>query len=117
MPLKCGAFFVYWYYKGDVLTNSGLVIINNMLGEFIEKEAIDISRIVPADQNHSEELRDKLNAAQRLGNEFKSKADITFNTKEGPKTVSTTVWSVTEKYIQLKSGIHLPLSSLIDIDF
>ncbi|ATP56984.1 hypothetical protein CPT03_11065 [Pedobacter ginsengisoli] len=88
-----------------------------MLGELIEKESIDISKIVPADQNHTEELRDKLNSAQRLGNEFKSKADITFNTTEGPKTVNTTVWSVTEKYIQLKRGVHIPLSSLIDIDF
>lgn len=88
-----------------------------MLGELIEKESIDISKIVSADQNHTEELRDKLNSAQRLGNEFKSKADITFNTTEGPKTVNTTVWSVTERYLQLKSGVHIPLSSLIDIDF
>lgn len=88
-----------------------------MLGELIEKESIDISKIKPADQNHTEELRGKLNSAQRLGNEFKSKADITFDTSEGPKTVSTTVWSVTENYIQLKGGIHIPLKSLIDIDF
>ncbi|MES2455724.1 MAG: hypothetical protein V4594_09300 [Bacteroidota bacterium] len=88
-----------------------------MLGELIQKEAIEVNKIVPADQNHTEELRSKLNSAQRLGNEFKSKADITFNTKEGPKTVNTTVWSVTEKYVQLKNGIHIPLNSLIDIDF
>lgn len=88
-----------------------------MLGELITKESIDLTKIVPADQNHTEELRSKLNSAQRLGNEFKSKADITFNTKEGPKTVNTTVWSVTEKYLQLKSGVHIPLNSLIDIDF
>lgn len=88
-----------------------------MLGELIQKESIEVNKIVPADQNHTEELRSKLNSAQRLGNEFKSKADITFNTKEGPKTVNTTVWSVTEKYIQLKNGIHIPLNSLIDIDF
>ncbi|MHA4895274.1 hypothetical protein ACXZ1K_11015 [Pedobacter sp. PWIIR3] len=88
-----------------------------MLGELIAKESIEISKIIPAEQNHTEELRSKLNSAQRLGNEFKSKADITFNTKDGPKTVNTTVWSVTEKYVQLKSGVHIPLSSLIDIDF
>jgi len=88
-----------------------------MLGELIAKESIELSQIIPADQNHTEELRSKLNSAQRLGNEFKAKADITFNTKEGPKTVSTTVWSVTEKYLQLKSGVHIPLSSLIDIDY
>jgi len=88
-----------------------------MLGELIEKESIEINRIIPAEQNHTEELRNKLNSAQRLGNEFKSKADITFNTNEGAKTVTTTVWSVTEKYLQLKNGIHIPLNSLIDIDF
>jgi hypothetical protein len=88
-----------------------------MLGELIQKESIEVNKIIPADQNHTEELRGKLNSAQRLGNEFKSKADITFNTIEGPKTVNTTVWSVTEKYVQLKNGIHIPLNSLIDIDF
>ena len=88
-----------------------------MLGESIQKESIEVSKIIPADQNHTEELRNKLNSAQRLGNEFKSKADITFNTNEGAKTVNTTVWSVTEKYLQLKNGIHIPLNSLIDIDF
>ena len=88
-----------------------------MLGELIEKESILASEIIPAAQNHTEELRGKLHSAQRLGNEFKSKADITFNTIKGPKTVNTTVWSVTESYIQLKNGIHIPLNSLIDIDF
>jgi hypothetical protein len=88
-----------------------------MLGESIQKESIEVNKIIPADQNHTEELRNKLNSAQRLGNEFKSKADITFNTNEGAKTVNTTVWSVTEKYLQLKNGIHIPLNSLIDIDF
>jgi hypothetical protein len=89
----------------------------HMLGELIEKESIEINKIIPAEQNHTEELRNKLNSAQRLGNEFKSKADITFNTNEGAKTVTTTVWSVTENYLQLKNGIHIPLNSLIDIDF
>lgn len=88
-----------------------------MIGELIEKEAIDLSQIIPAEENHTEELRDKLNSAQRLGNEFKAKADISFNTREGAKTVSTTVWSVTEKYIQLKNGIHIPLNSLLDISY
>jgi hypothetical protein len=88
-----------------------------MLGELIQKESIEVNKIIPADQNHTEELRGKLKSALRLGNEFKSKADITFNTKDGPKTVSTTVWAVTEKYLQLKNGILIPTSSLIDIDF
>lgn len=88
-----------------------------MTFELIEKEHIANLKIVHAPEDHSEELRQKLAAAQRLGNEFKSKAEITFNTSDGPKRVETTVWSVTEKYIQLKSNVHIPLNSLIEIDF
>ena len=85
--------------------------------ELIEKEAIDVAKIIPAASMLSAELTEKLASAPRLGNEFKSKATITFNTTEGPKKVSTTVWSVTEKYIQLKNSVHIPIKSIIDIQF
>lgn len=86
-------------------------------GELIDKEQIDSTKIVPAQVQDYADLTSKLKSVQRLGNEFKSKANITFNTTEGPKTVATTVWSVTEKYIQLKHGILIPLNSIIDIDY
>lgn len=85
--------------------------------EIVEKEHISYLNIISANEDHSQNLKTKLDEAQRLGNEFKSKAVITFNTTIGPKRVDTTVWSVTEKYIQLKNNIHIPLKSLIDIDF
>lgn len=85
--------------------------------EIIEKEQIGYLNIINSKEDHTVELKTKLDEAQRLGNEFKSKAIITFNTTIGPKRVDTTVWSVTEKYIQLKNNIHIPLKSLIDIDF
>ncbi|WP_443939607.1 hypothetical protein [Pedobacter sp. MW01-1-1] len=85
--------------------------------ELIEKEHLDYVNIINAKEDHSEELKTKLIEAQRLGNEFKAKATITFNTTIGPKKVYTTVWAVTEKYIQLKNNIHIPTKSLIDIDF
>lgn len=85
--------------------------------EIVEKEHISYLNIINANEDHSQILKTKLDEAQRLGNEFKSKAVITFNTTIGPKRVDTTVWSVTEKYIQLKNNIHIPLKSLIDIDF
>lgn len=84
--------------------------------ELIEKEAIDVTKIIKAETDLSGELTDRLASAPRLGNEFKSKATITFNTTDGPKKVVTTVWSVTEKYIQLKNNIHIPIKSLIDIE-
>ena len=85
--------------------------------ETVEKEQIGYLNIINAKEDNSESLQKKLDEAQRLGNEFKSKAVITFNTTIGPKRVDTTVWAVTEKYIQLKNNIHIPLKSLIDIDF
>lgn len=86
-----------------------------MTSELIEKETIDVTKIIPADKQVSEELIQKLFAAQRLGNEFKGKVTIEFNTTYGPKRVSTTVWSATERYIQLKGNVHIPVKSIIDI--
>ncbi len=88
-----------------------------MIGELIEKEDIDEKDFLPADVQLSEEMLTKLSSVQRLGNEFKSKADIAFNTKHGVKKVSTTVWSVTENYLQLKNNVHVPIRSIVDIDF
>lgn len=88
-----------------------------MIGELIEKEEINTYDFLPADIQLSEEKLAKLSHAQRLGNEFKSKAYIAFNTKHGIKKVSTTVWSVTEKYLQLKNNVHVPIKSVVDIDF
>lgn len=88
-----------------------------MIGELIEKEEIDVQDFIAADVVLSDELMRKLTSAQRLGNEFKAKASIAFNTKHGVKRVSTTVWSVTEKYLQLKNNVHVPINSIVDIDF
>jgi len=88
-----------------------------MIGELIEKEEINVYEFLPADTPPSEDILAKLASAQRLGNEFKSKANIAFNTKHGIKKVSTTVWSVTEKYLQLKNNVHIPIKSIVDIDF
>lgn len=88
-----------------------------MNAELIEKENIEVDQIIAADELLSEELLNKLAHTSRLGNEFKGKVTLTFNTKEGAKKVSTTVWAVTEKFIQLKNNIHIPIKSIIDIDF
>ena len=90
---------------------------NQVITELIEKENLYQYKVVDAPVNHSEELQSKLKNALRLGNEFKSKTNITFMTEEGPKRIETTVWSLTEKYLQIKGGILLPLSSLIAIDY
>jgi hypothetical protein len=88
-----------------------------MTAELIEKELIDVTKIIPSVTNLSEELINRLASSPRLGNEFKAKATITFNTKDGAKKVYTTVWAVTEKYIQLKNNIHIPIKCVIEIEF
>ena len=88
-----------------------------MIGRIIEKEDIVNHKILAAEINRSEELRSKLGDAQRLGNEFKSKATIVFNSIDGPLRVETTVWSVTDKYVQIKSGVLIPLAAIIQVEF
>jgi len=85
--------------------------------ELIAKEDIPKYKLARASVDHSHDLHDKLVNAARLGNEFKGKAVITFQTIEGPKRVETTVWTVTEEALQIKNGIVLPLNALLDIDY
>jgi hypothetical protein len=87
-----------------------------MTGEFIEKEEINVDEFLPAETPLSAEKLAKLIHTQRLGNEFKSKVSIAFNTKRGVRRVLTTVWSVTEKYLQLKNNVHVPIRSIVDIE-
>lgn len=86
-------------------------------GAVIEKEEIPSYKIVPAFVDRSDYWQEELQYATRLGNEFKGKTSITFETTEGPRTVTTTVWSVMKDFLQLKGGLNIPLSSIIDIHF
>ena len=83
----------------------------------IAKEEISQFRIVPAFVDNSEHWKKELDYAARLGNEFKGKTTITFETTQGPRVVSTTVWSVADKFLQLKGGTTIPLNSVIDVHF
>ena len=87
------------------------------LSELINKEDIPKYRIMNAPEDHYLELKAKLENAMVLGNTFKSKAVIVFNTSNGPKRVETTVWNVTPDFIELKGGLHISTHSLLEIDF
>ncbi len=87
------------------------------MSRIIPKEEIPNLKIVPAFVDNTEKWREQLVYATRLGNEFKGKTAITFETKEGPCTVETTVWSVTDHSLQLKGGTVIPLNSLIAVEF
>ncbi len=85
--------------------------------ELILKEDIKNYTIVAAAEDRSEHWHKELGYAVRLGNEFKGKTSITFATSEGLKTVETTVWSVSDKYLQLKGGINISLKAITEIHF
>ncbi len=83
----------------------------------IAKEDIPLYKIVPAFVDNTERWKKELEYAVRLGNEYKGKTHIIFETTQGPKEVETTVWSLTDGYLQLKGGMLIPLHSIIDIHF
>lgn len=85
--------------------------------ELIEKEDVKKYKFLDAYKEDVELKTEKLNGAVRLGNEFKSKAYITFQTEQGPKKIETTVWSVTDKFLQIKNGVLIPLDSLINVQY
>lgn len=87
-----------------------------MEAEFIEKEEVINYHFLAADIRRREVTREKLERALRLGNEFKSKTYITFQTDQGPKRIETTVWTLTDEFIQIKGGVTIPLKSLINIE-
>lgn len=88
-----------------------------MTHTLILKEEIQQYKVVPAATDKTPYWKEQLMYAVRLGNEFKGKTAITFQTTDGQKTVETTVWSLTDNYIQLKGGTNLPLSSITDVHF
>jgi hypothetical protein len=57
----------------------------------------------------------KLNQAAKLGNLEKHKVQIDFQDSTGVKRVETTIWSITERYVILKSNMRIPINRILDI--
>jgi len=68
--------------------------------------------------NSSEAISKRRSDAERamlLGNNYKGKAQILFEDSGGMKQVETTIWSVTEKYVLLKTGMSIPLCRIHEV--
>ncbi|AKD03514.1 hypothetical protein POKO110462_06145 [Pontibacter korlensis] len=88
----------------------------------VEKEVIPSLRFGHDDVLTDPEARKKriwdLNRAASLGNVYRGKVEITFQTADGEqRRVDTTVWAVDDKYMTLKAGCSIPVSSIIGIEF
>lgn len=68
----------------------------------------------PADKDRRQK---DLAKAMILGNSYKKKVRITFETTEGQKLVETTVWATTEKNVLLKGGLFIPVSCIKEVAF
>lgn len=88
--------------------------------KLIEKEAV-LGLKFPAkdvleDTESRQERRRKLEQARTLGNGYKTKVKILFQTVEGPRKVETTVWDASEDQILLKAGVWIPVHAILDVE-
>jgi len=87
----------------------------------IEKEEIKDLRFsyreVLSDQEAIAKRHHDLYRSQLLGNIFQGKVWIHFETADGRVfKVNTTIWAVGEKFITLKQGLTIPISSIHHLD-
>lgn len=56
-----------------------------------------------------------LDGAMALGNDYKQKVRIVFETTEGTCAVETTVWAVTSNHVELKAGKDIPITAIKEV--
>jgi hypothetical protein len=56
-----------------------------------------------------------LEGAMALGNDFKQKVRLVFDTTEGTCAVETTVWAVTNNHVELKAGKDIPIHAIREV--
>lgn len=91
-----------------------------MKAQLIEKEQlskIQFAGDLSLNPIQKSELMLKLKKSEALGNGFKNKCKIYFNALTGLKVVETTIWMVSNEYINLKGGQTIPVDSIYDIEF
>jgi hypothetical protein len=86
--------------------------------ETIEKEVVpNLSFQSETKFKQHPELMQQIEQAALLGNGYKTKVSIYFYTDKGLKRVHTTIWAAGLKYICLKGGVWIPISSIVEIKF
>jgi uncharacterized protein (UPF0248 family) len=86
----------------------------------IPKEEVGKFKFVSHDVLSSDMARkdrfSKLEKAMLLGNNYKGKVIITFETVEGVRKVETTVWEATEDQLMIKSDVMIPIHAIVDVE-
>ena len=56
-----------------------------------------------------------LEGAMALGNDFKQKVRLVFDTTEGTCAVETTEWAVTKNHVDMKAGKDIPIHAIREV--
>lgn len=94
--------------------------MQNLIAKKIEKEEVE-TLIFPSKPIKLRSLEDqkgfvrKLKRAEKLGNLFKNKIEITFQDEEGLKEINTTIWAVGQDHIVLKKGVSIPVNRIVSL--
>lgn len=85
----------------------------------IEKESITSLQFkgcdVLADQGAKKLREQDLHRAMLLGNAYKNKVKIIFESIAGLNMVNTTIWATTDKNVVLKGGLLIPICCIMEV--
>ena len=70
----------------------------------------------PSGKEPSKEFRKKLQSAMNIGNDYKIKVRIVFETNNGIMSTKTTIWMVGKQYILVKGNIAIPINSIWTVE-
>lgn len=71
--------------------------------------------VLPTEGEREERFK-KLEKAMLLGNGYKTKVKITFETIEGIRKVETTVWEASEDQLLIKGDTMIPIHAILDVE-
>ncbi len=93
--------------------------MNTTTIELVPKESISRYKFVTTDVLPTVDERKfrqaQLEKAMILGNGYKGKVKIVFETQEGTKAVETTVWQTGPENIMLKGGVNIPIRCIREV--
>lgn len=93
--------------------------MENVAVRKVEKERlqeIQFFNVEPHSKKEKNQLHKSLHLGMLLGNIYRNKVKIYFESAEGQKMVETTIWAVTDKNVVLKGGVIIPITALHKVD-
>lgn len=67
------------------------------------------------DNNDQKRREQDLHRAMLLGNGYKGKVKIVFESLAGLNMVNTTIWATTDKNVVLKGGLLIPICCIMEV--